>query len=49
MLLHDIHRRLVERLRLHWDIERLRALDDRALADMGIARESIVSRVKGRI
>jgi hypothetical protein len=48
MLLHDIRRHLVERLRLHWDIERLQGLDDRILADMGIARETIVARVKGR-
>lgn len=48
MLLHDLGRRLRERLRLHRDIERLRDLDDRMLGDMGIARDSIAKRLRGR-
>lgn len=48
MLLHDIGRRLRERLRLHREFHRLQALDDRILADMGIARESIAARLRGQ-
>ena len=48
MLLHDLGRRLRERIRLHREIERLRWLDDRILADMGIDRDTIASRVRGR-
>jgi len=48
MLLHDLGRRLRQRQRLHRDIERLRDLDDRMLADMGIARDSIAQRLRGR-
>lgn len=48
MLLHDLRRRFAERLRVHWAIQRLEALDDHLLADMGIARESITDRVRGR-
>jgi uncharacterized protein YjiS (DUF1127 family) len=45
MLLHDLGKRFVERLRINRDIHRLRRLDDYLLADMGVERERIAERV----
>jgi uncharacterized protein YjiS (DUF1127 family) len=48
MLLHDIRKRIAERLRIHRDIKRLKRLDDHLLADLGIPRDQIADCVSGR-
>jgi uncharacterized protein YjiS (DUF1127 family) len=48
MFLHEIRKRLAERLRIHRDIELLKSLDDVLLADIGMARSEIFHRVSGR-
>jgi uncharacterized protein YjiS (DUF1127 family) len=46
-MLHEIAKRLRERVKLHREIRRVRALDDRLLADMGIRRGDIAASVRG--
>lgn len=46
-MLHDLARRIAERLRINRDIKRLRRFDDHLLADIGVAREHIARRVSG--
>ena len=46
-MLHELTNRILERIRINRDIRRLRALDDRLLADAGIERREIVPRVRG--
>ncbi len=46
-MLHELRKRLVERIRLNRDIKRLKALDDYLLADMGIERRQIAQCVRG--
>jgi uncharacterized protein YjiS (DUF1127 family) len=46
-MLHEITKRLAERLRINRDIRLLRRLDDYLLADIGINREDIAARVRG--
>lgn len=46
-MLHEIARRIAERLRVYHEINRLRRLDDGLLADMGIERREIAARVRG--
>jgi uncharacterized protein YjiS (DUF1127 family) len=48
MLLHDLRKRIAERLRIYRDINRLKGLDDHLLADVGIPRDSIADCVRGR-
>jgi uncharacterized protein YjiS (DUF1127 family) len=48
MLLHDLRKRIAERLRIHRDIKRLKRLDDHLLADVGIHRDQIADCVSGR-
>jgi uncharacterized protein YjiS (DUF1127 family) len=48
MLYDDIKRRLTEWVELHQATRRLRQLDGRLLADMGIERNSIADLVRGR-
>jgi len=48
MTLHDLMMRLDGWLRTARDIKRLRALDNRLLNDMGIARNDIADLVSGR-
>jgi uncharacterized protein YjiS (DUF1127 family) len=47
-MLHDLTKRIAERLRINRDIKRLSRLDDYLLADIGIEREHIAERVSGR-
>lgn len=46
-MFHELRKRLVELVRVHRDIARLRALDDHLLADAGVPREHIASYVRG--
>lgn len=47
-MLHELLRRLVERVRTTQEIKLLRDLDDRLLEDMGIERRRIDVLVRGR-
>jgi hypothetical protein len=47
-MLHELTNRILERIRINRDIRRLRALDDRLLADVGVMRDNIVLRVRGQ-
>jgi uncharacterized protein YjiS (DUF1127 family) len=47
-MLHELTNRILERIRINRDIRRLRALDDRLLADAGVTRRDIVLRVRGQ-
>jgi uncharacterized protein YjiS (DUF1127 family) len=47
-MLHELKNRILERIRINRDIKRLRALDDRLLADLGVDRRDIVASVRGR-
>ena len=46
-MLHDLTKRIAERLRINRDIKRLARLDDYLLADIGIERDQIARRVTG--
>jgi uncharacterized protein YjiS (DUF1127 family) len=46
-VLHDLGQRVAEWWRIRRGIHRLAALDDRLLADIGIKRDEIASRVRG--
>jgi uncharacterized protein YjiS (DUF1127 family) len=48
MLLEQLANRLTQWLSTARQIDKVRFLDDRLLADMGIERREIASRVKGR-
>lgn len=48
MLYDDIKKRLTEWVELHEAAHRLRHLDNRLLADLGIERKSIADFVRGR-
>ena len=47
-MLHELTNRILERIRINRDIRRLRALDDRLLADVGVTRGDIAPRVRGQ-
>jgi uncharacterized protein YjiS (DUF1127 family) len=47
-MLHELTNRILERIRINRDIRRLRALDDRLLADVGVMRDDIAPRVRGQ-
>lgn len=50
-MLHELHqltKRIAERARINRDIRKVRRLDDRLLADMGLERHSIADCVRGR-
>jgi len=47
-MLHDLRKRLAGWVKTRHDIQRLRAFDNYLLADVGIAREDIAARVKGK-
>jgi uncharacterized protein YjiS (DUF1127 family) len=47
MLFHEIAKRLRERVQISREIRRVRALDDRLLADIGVARKEIAAYVRG--
>lgn len=47
-MLQFIHHRLRDWLFTQADIQRLRAIDDRLLADMGLDRTTMARRVRGR-
>jgi uncharacterized protein YjiS (DUF1127 family) len=47
-MLHSLNRRLLQWLLDTRDIQRLEQLDDKLLADIGIARHEIAIRVRGR-
>ena len=47
-MLHDLTKRIAERLRIRRDIRKLAGLDDHLLADIGIPRDEIARRVTGR-
>jgi uncharacterized protein YjiS (DUF1127 family) len=47
-MLHELTNRILERIRINRDIRRLRALDDRLLADVGVTRQDIVLHVRGQ-
>ena len=46
-MFHALSKRLIEHLRIHRDIARLKRLDDHLLADAGVPREHIASYVRG--
>jgi uncharacterized protein YjiS (DUF1127 family) len=46
-MLHELKNRILERIRINRDIKRLQALDDRLLADVGVARRDIAASVRG--
>ena len=46
-MLHDFGQRFTEWRRFRRNIRRLAALDDRLLADIGVARAEIAARVRG--
>ena len=46
-MLHELKNRILERIRINRDIKRLKALDDRLLADVGVARSDIAACVRG--
>lgn len=48
MLLQQIASRITAWLSTGYEIEKLRSIEDRLLTDMGIKRDDIVRRVKGR-
>ena len=47
-MLYQLTRRVASWLQTGTDIRRLRQMDDYLLADMGIEREAIATRVRGR-
>jgi len=47
-MLHQLGRRLAERLRIRRDIRRLERLDDYLLADIGVERTALAGAVRGR-
>ncbi len=46
-MLHELKNRILERIRINRDIHRLKALDDRLLADVGVTRRDIAACVRG--
>ncbi|HHY51120.1 MAG TPA: DUF1127 domain-containing protein [Alphaproteobacteria bacterium] len=46
-MLHNLARRIIERMRINRDIARLSRLDDRLLTDIGVARCEIAAAVRG--